>query len=232
MVDEVDVQEERDLPLREASLWREEPAIKRLGSISTSRTGSALPGAVQTVGRGTERRGIREAFVGCPPHSPLRFGANSHPQIGVSSDGRTRKVANTAAYERDDLTVIDRNRTRRRSCRSSIEMVEYASRIGELRTPSEVLDALHVITTKNLPLRVLEAARFPVKAAGWSSIQSLENLFSFTRISRMGGGKSIPRSRRATLRSCFWPGRALLHLPGPSFNGCSNLLESIGGLSS
>jgi hypothetical protein len=36
-------------------------------------------------------------------------------------------------------------------------LIDYACRIGELRTPNDVLDALHVVTTKGLPLRVLGA---------------------------------------------------------------------------
>jgi len=55
-------------------------------------------------------------------------------------------------------------------------LVDYASRIGELRTPSEVLDALHAITT-SLPLRVLGAVRFPVKSTDWSSIEPGKSLF-------------------------------------------------------
>ena len=56
-------------------------------------------------------------------------------------------------------------------------LVEYASRIGELETPNNVLDALHVITTKTLPLRVLGAVRFPVIAAGWSWLQLGKSIF-------------------------------------------------------
>jgi LuxR family quorum sensing-dependent transcriptional regulator len=56
-------------------------------------------------------------------------------------------------------------------------LVEYASRIGEWRTPNDVLDELHTITTKSLSLRVLGAVRFPVKAAGWDSIRLGESVF-------------------------------------------------------
>jgi hypothetical protein len=56
-------------------------------------------------------------------------------------------------------------------------LVEYASRIGELGTTNDVLDALHAITTKSLPLRVLGAVRFPVKAAGLSSLQLGKSAF-------------------------------------------------------
>jgi LuxR family quorum sensing-dependent transcriptional regulator len=56
-------------------------------------------------------------------------------------------------------------------------LVDYASRIGELGTPNDVLDALHAITTNSLPLRVLGAVRFPVKATGWSLFQRGKSVF-------------------------------------------------------
>jgi DNA-binding CsgD family transcriptional regulator len=56
-------------------------------------------------------------------------------------------------------------------------LIEYASRIEVLRTPNDVLDALHGITTKCLPLHVLSAVRLPLKAAGWSSIQLERSVF-------------------------------------------------------
>jgi len=56
-------------------------------------------------------------------------------------------------------------------------LIEYASHIGELQTPNDVLDALHVITTKNLALCVLGAVRFPVKGGDWSSIQLGKSVF-------------------------------------------------------
>jgi DNA-binding CsgD family transcriptional regulator len=56
-------------------------------------------------------------------------------------------------------------------------LVEYASRIGELRTPDEVLDALHAITSNSLPLCVLGAVRFPVNAAGWTAIRLGKSVF-------------------------------------------------------
>ena len=56
-------------------------------------------------------------------------------------------------------------------------LVDYASRIGELRTPDEVLEALHAIVTKSLPLCVLGAVQFPVNAAGWSEIRLGKSVF-------------------------------------------------------
>jgi DNA-binding CsgD family transcriptional regulator len=56
-------------------------------------------------------------------------------------------------------------------------LVEYASRVQHLRTAMEVLDELHAITTRSLPLSVLAAARFPLKSADWESIHPGKSLF-------------------------------------------------------
>jgi LuxR family quorum sensing-dependent transcriptional regulator len=56
-------------------------------------------------------------------------------------------------------------------------LVDYASQIGELRTSDDVLEALHAIITKSLPLSVLGAVRFPVNAGGWSEIRLGKSVF-------------------------------------------------------
>ena len=50
-------------------------------------------------------------------------------------------------------------------------LVDFANRVDELRTPAEVLDGLHVVSSTDLPLNVLAAARFSVKSAGVETIQ-------------------------------------------------------------
>jgi DNA-binding CsgD family transcriptional regulator len=55
--------------------------------------------------------------------------------------------------------------------------LDYASRVEELQTPSDVLDQLHAVTTRSLPLSVLGAARFPLKSADWESIQLEKSAF-------------------------------------------------------
>ena len=49
--------------------------------------------------------------------------------------------------------------------------IDYATRVHDLRSPSDVLNELHDITTKSLPLSVLGATRFPPKSADWDSIK-------------------------------------------------------------
>jgi DNA-binding CsgD family transcriptional regulator len=51
------------------------------------------------------------------------------------------------------------------------KLIDYAGRIAEWRTPSEVLDRLHTITASNLPLSVLGAARFPIKSRDWDTME-------------------------------------------------------------
>jgi DNA-binding CsgD family transcriptional regulator len=56
-------------------------------------------------------------------------------------------------------------------------LIDYAGRIGEFATPNDVLDRLHAIITKNLPLCVLGAARFPVRDADWNSMLLGKSVF-------------------------------------------------------
>src|SRR5262245_40095858 len=48
-------------------------------------------------------------------------------------------------------------------------LLDYASRVGEFNSPSIVLDALHAIINKSLPLGVLGAARLPINDTDWRS---------------------------------------------------------------
>jgi LuxR family quorum sensing-dependent transcriptional regulator len=56
-------------------------------------------------------------------------------------------------------------------------LLDYASRIEELATTNDVLDRLHEVITKSLPLCVLGAARFPVRDPDWSSMQLGKSVF-------------------------------------------------------
>jgi DNA-binding CsgD family transcriptional regulator len=55
-------------------------------------------------------------------------------------------------------------------------VIDYANRVQDLRSPSDVLNELHDIT-KKVSLPVLGAARFPPKAAGWDSLQPGSSVF-------------------------------------------------------
>jgi LuxR family quorum sensing-dependent transcriptional regulator len=56
-------------------------------------------------------------------------------------------------------------------------LVGYADRVDELRSPEEVLNELHAVTTQHLPLPVLGAARFPLKSGDWDSVQIGKSAF-------------------------------------------------------
>jgi DNA-binding CsgD family transcriptional regulator len=56
-------------------------------------------------------------------------------------------------------------------------LLDYAGRVDELRSPDDVLDELHAVTTRELPLPVLAAARFPVKSGDWESVQLGKSVF-------------------------------------------------------
>ena len=56
-------------------------------------------------------------------------------------------------------------------------LIDYATRVEFLRTPSDVLDELNAITTKSLPLSVFGAARFPLKSTDWGAIELGKSAF-------------------------------------------------------
>jgi len=57
------------------------------------------------------------------------------------------------------------------------KLIDYASRVEDLQSPGDVLDGLHAITTRSLPLSVLAATRFPLKSGDWGSIQLGKSAF-------------------------------------------------------
>jgi DNA-binding CsgD family transcriptional regulator len=50
-------------------------------------------------------------------------------------------------------------------------LIDYGDRVEELRSADDVLEELHAVTTRHLPLSVLGAARFPLKPGDWASIE-------------------------------------------------------------
>jgi DNA-binding CsgD family transcriptional regulator len=57
------------------------------------------------------------------------------------------------------------------------QLIHYADQVEELRSPEDVLNQLHAITTQHLPLQVLGAARFPLKSGNWESVQIGKSAF-------------------------------------------------------
>src|SRR5262245_28505830 len=56
-------------------------------------------------------------------------------------------------------------------------LAEFSRRIEEHTAPSAVLDELHTMTTRSLPLCVLGAARFPLKSGDWDAVQLGRSIF-------------------------------------------------------
>ena len=56
-------------------------------------------------------------------------------------------------------------------------LVGYADSINDLQSPDQVLNELHAITTRSLPLSVLGAGRFPTKSGDWEAVQLGKSIF-------------------------------------------------------
>jgi DNA-binding CsgD family transcriptional regulator len=56
-------------------------------------------------------------------------------------------------------------------------LVDYAGLVDELRSPKEVLNELHAVTTRSLPLSVLGAVCLPIKSGDWESVQLGKSAF-------------------------------------------------------
>ena len=57
------------------------------------------------------------------------------------------------------------------------KLVDYAGLVDELRSPKEVLNELHAVTTHSLPLPVLGAACLPIKSGDWEAVQLGKSAF-------------------------------------------------------
>jgi hypothetical protein len=75
------------------------------------------------------------------------------------------------------------------------QLIAYAVRVEELPSPEQVLNELHAVTNRHLPLQVMEAARFPLKSGDWDAVQ-LGRLAFFTKCSRRQVAKNSALARR------------------------------------
>jgi hypothetical protein len=109
-------------------------------------------------------------------------------------------------------------------------LLDYASRVGDFHSPSVVLDALHAIINKSLPLGVLGAARLPINDTDWVPVRG-KSVFLHKDVPDGWWEEYDALARGNSVQHCFWPGRALHPTPGLRFNGCSSQLGLIGGRS-
>ena len=56
-------------------------------------------------------------------------------------------------------------------------LVNYAGLVDEIRSPKEVLNELHAVTTRSLQLPVLGAFRIPVNSGDWEAVQLGKSAF-------------------------------------------------------
>ena len=88
-------------------------------------------------------------------------------------------------------------------------LVDYAGHVDELRSPEEVLNELHAVTTRSLPLPVLGAVCLPIKSGDWESVQLGKSVFLHDRCPRgMVGGARGSRSGQVPSRAVL---RGLQH---------------------
>jgi DNA-binding CsgD family transcriptional regulator len=57
------------------------------------------------------------------------------------------------------------------------QLFHFSDHIEKLRSPEDVLNELHAITMRHLPLQVLGAARFPLKSGDWESVHIGKSAF-------------------------------------------------------
>jgi LuxR family quorum sensing-dependent transcriptional regulator len=58
-----------------------------------------------------------------------------------------------------------------------VRLAEFASSIGSLHCPSDVLNGLHGVASASLPLNVLGAMRLPLKSMDWDAIELGKSVF-------------------------------------------------------
>src|SRR5262245_17389204 len=99
----------------------------------------------------------------------------AHSRLRVSADGfaceEGRRLSGMQA-----VTSLSRGAAAQCSDLQA-RLLDYASSVKELGTPDDVLDALHSVASKTLPLRVLGAARFPINDPSWKSLRSGKSVF-------------------------------------------------------
>ena len=93
-------------------------------------------------------------------------------------------------------------------------LTEFTIRVKEQSTPSQVLDALHDLVSRRLPLSVLGAVRFPIKKSDWRSAQLGRDVFLHSsapegwwdEYAAMAMHEHDPgvMMARASLMSCTW----------------------------
>ena len=104
-------------------------------------------------------------------------------------------------------------------------LIDYASRVDQLRSPDEVLNELHAITTRTLPLSVLGAARFPLKSGDWDVYRAGKIRLPARETCLRAGGRTTRLSPGANFVPCIsWRSPAWGLTPGAKLSACCSRL--------
>ena len=93
-------------------------------------------------------------------------------------------------------------------------LTTYTERVATVRTPNEALDALDDLVSKQLPMNVLGAARFPLQAHDWRSTKIGRDVFlhrsvpagwwdEYARMALREGDPGVMMAR-SSLMACTW----------------------------
>ena len=86
------------------------------------------------------------------------------PIVGTTKWGNTGAMEATTSRSRAATPAVAE------CVHLQARLLDYASSVRKVGTPNDVLDALHAVISKGLPLRVLGAVRFPIKDASVPSL--------------------------------------------------------------
>jgi hypothetical protein len=181
--------------------------------------GSALSATVVSI-LGRYREALAHTAHVRPPQTPPT-------QLGSSTDGFPDADApcHLATPSREELMTdltFAQPGGRTNSMDLKAELLGYADRVEELRSPRDVLNELHTVTTRHLPLAVMGAARLRLKSEG-SPPAPLGESRSFMRAFLRAGGRNTALSLTADfVRSCSWRQPAWQRIRGRKSGGCFN----------
>lgn len=93
-------------------------------------------------------------------------------------------------------------------------LTEFTTRVPQLCSPNDVLEALHYLVSKRFPLSVLGAARLPIKGSDWRSVQLDRDVFLHSSAPTGWWDEYVAMAKheqdvgammaRASLMSCTW----------------------------
>jgi LuxR family quorum sensing-dependent transcriptional regulator len=94
-----------------------------------------------------------------------------------STDGSTLDAdacnADWCCIREELMTVVKFTERSQQACLKDLQaaLIGYAEGIEDLKSPDQVLEELHAVTTRHIPLAVMGASRLPLKFAEWTSRQ-------------------------------------------------------------